>query len=135
MNPQTQTLIDTALAAAEKATAGPWKQIVDDTGGSFTGWPSVVAPEKLDTTVVHRAGFRQEHWSDTTEKQAVANAAFIALSRTALPRLARIAQAALGALEALPCRYINHRTARGLGCGGPDCGKCTVLARCRDSRE
>ena len=59
-------------------TPGPWEMIVDDTGGQFSGWPSVVAPEDVDATVVHRAGFKQEFWGDWSQRQALANARLIA---------------------------------------------------------
>lgn len=50
----------------------PVRVIVDDTGGPFSGWPSIVARDDADMTLVHRAGFKQEHWGDLTQAQAVA---------------------------------------------------------------
>ena len=61
-----------------KHTKGPWHVVLDDTGGPFTGWPSVEAPEDVDTAIVHRAGFNQEHWGDLSQRECVANARLIA---------------------------------------------------------
>jgi len=59
-------------------TPGPWRVIIDDTGGSFTGWPSVSASDELDCSIVHRAGFKQEYWGDLSQREAIANARLIA---------------------------------------------------------
>ena len=59
-------------------TPGPWRVILDDTGGPFTGWPSVDASEELDCSIVHRAGFKQEYWGDLSQREAIANARLIA---------------------------------------------------------
>jgi len=61
-----------------KYTPGPWRYSFDDTGGPFTPWPSVEGPEDSDVTVVHRAGFKQEFWGDTSLREAQANAHLIA---------------------------------------------------------
>jgi hypothetical protein len=71
----------------EKATKGPWTVWCDDSGGQFTGWPSVVAPDDLDTTIIHRAGFHQEYWGDLSLRDCCANANFIARARTDIPFL------------------------------------------------
>jgi hypothetical protein len=49
----------------------PVRVVIDDTGGPFTGWPSIVAKDSADMTLIHRAGFKQEHWSELTQVQAV----------------------------------------------------------------
>ncbi len=41
--------------------AKDWKVCIDDTGGPFSGWPSV-SSDIEDRTILHRAGFVQEHW-------------------------------------------------------------------------
>lgn len=61
----------------QKHTPLPWHVFHDDSGGPFTGWPSIGAAEELDKTIIHRAGFKQEFWGDCSEKEADANAAFI----------------------------------------------------------
>ena len=76
-------------------TPGPWQVIRDDTGGPFTGWPSVVAPEDVDRSVVHRAGFKQEYWGDWSQREAIANARLIA----AAPEMAEALDNALFLLE------------------------------------
>lgn len=63
---------------AEKATKGPYKMRIDDTGGSFTGWPSIELLPEADKTLIHRAGFKQEYWGDWSQKDAINNAAYIA---------------------------------------------------------
>jgi hypothetical protein len=55
----------------------------DDTGGQFSGWPSVQAREEDDAAIVHRAGFKQEYWGDWSQRQACANARYIALAHPA----------------------------------------------------
>ena len=59
-----------------KHTSTPWFVELDDTGGEYTGWPSIVAAEKLDLTIIHRAGFKHQFWGETSERVAVANALF-----------------------------------------------------------
>ena len=68
-------------------TPGPWRVIIDDTGGSFTGWPSVSASESLDCSIVHRAGFKQEYWGDLSQREAIANARLIAAAPDLLEAL------------------------------------------------
>jgi hypothetical protein len=41
--------------------AKDWRVVIDDTGGPFSGWPSVCSDSE-DRCVLHRAGFIQEHW-------------------------------------------------------------------------
>lgn len=78
-----------------KHTPGPWHVRLDDTGGPFTGWPSVDAAEELDCTIVHRAGFKQEFWGELSQREAIANARLIA----AAPDLLAIAEGVLGMLQ------------------------------------
>jgi hypothetical protein len=68
-------------------TPGPWTVFCDDTGGEFTGWPSVQAPEYLDTAVVHRAGFRQKYWGDLSQRECIANARLISAAPELLAEL------------------------------------------------
>ena len=68
------------IAAARNASPGPWEIIRDDTGGEFSGWPSVLARPEDDKTVVHRAGFHQEYWGDWSQRDACRNAEHIATS-------------------------------------------------------
>ena len=93
----TAAQLDAVEARAKAATPDPWEKGVDDTGGPFTGWPSVVAPS-ADISVVHRAGFKQEYWGDLSRQQANANADFIAAARTDIPALLRDLRAAREAL-------------------------------------
>ena len=68
-------------------TPGPWRVILDDTGGPFTGWPSVSASDQLDCSIVHRAGFKQEYWGDLSQREAIANARLIAAAPDLLEAL------------------------------------------------
>jgi hypothetical protein len=86
--PLTDEELSAIIARAEKATPGPWQNIIDDTGGEFTGWPSIEAPPSLDAAIIHRAGFKQEYWGDWSMREANANATFIAAARSDVPRLA-----------------------------------------------
>jgi len=71
-----------------KHTPGPWRFSIDDTGGEFTGWPSVDAAEELDTTIVHRAGFHQRHWNwHPGLPETLANARLIAAAPDLLAAL------------------------------------------------
>jgi hypothetical protein len=47
-----------------------WRVVVDDTGGPFTGWPSVISDEE-DRTILHRAGFKQEFWDGPSLHEAM----------------------------------------------------------------
>ena len=49
----------------------PVRVVIDDTGDEFTGWPSIVANDEADITLIHRAGFKQSYWGDLTQKEAV----------------------------------------------------------------
>ena len=70
-----------------KHTPGPWRVILDDTGGEFSGWPSVEAPEEIDTAIVHRAGFHQRYWGDLSQRECIANARLIAAAPDLLAAL------------------------------------------------
>jgi hypothetical protein len=61
-----------------KHTPGPWSVVIDDTGGEFTGWPSIVASPEIDCAVIHRAGFKKEFWGDLSQRECIANARLIA---------------------------------------------------------
>lgn len=49
----------------------PVRVIIDDCGDQFSGWPSIVSRDEADTTLIHRAGFKQEYWGDLSQRQAV----------------------------------------------------------------
>lgn len=49
----------------------PVRVCIDDSGGEFTGWPSLEGKEGSDTTLIHRAGFKQEFFGDLSQRQAV----------------------------------------------------------------
>lgn len=55
----------------------PWRVVLDDTGGPFTGWPSIEANEEYDSAIIHRAGFSQEHWHGLSQRDAIAAARLI----------------------------------------------------------
>lgn len=55
----------------------PARVVIDDTGGPFSGWPSVCGSEESDVCLIHQNGFVQEYWGDLSKKQAVALAHFI----------------------------------------------------------
>ena len=74
-------------------TPGPWHIRIDDTGGPFTGWPSVEAAEDLDCSIIHRAGFKQEFWGELSQREAVANARLIAAAPDLLEQLQMCAEA------------------------------------------
>lgn len=58
-------------------TPRPWRIVIDDTGGEFSGYPSIVGPDETDTTVIHRAGFKQRHWESAGQREIMANAELI----------------------------------------------------------
>lgn len=70
-----------------KHTPGPWRVIIDDTGGPFSGWPSVEAPDEIDAAVVLRAGFAQEFNQPFSQREALANAHLIAAAPDLLKAL------------------------------------------------
>lgn len=74
-------------------TPGPWAVSIDDTGGNFSGWPSVQAAPERDVSVVHRAGFKQEFWGDLSQRECLANARLIAAAPDLLTALQRLERA------------------------------------------
>jgi hypothetical protein len=63
-----------------KATARPWKVVIDDTGDPVTsGYPSISpVDESLDETIIHWDGFHHEFWhSHPSQPVQVANAYLI----------------------------------------------------------
>ena len=89
-------------------TPGPWIVRLDDTGGQFTGWPSVVATDELDCSIVHRAGFKQEYWGDLSQCEAIANARLIAAAPDLLAELKTLRRAYVSLLETGRDRIIQH---------------------------
>jgi hypothetical protein len=71
-----------------KFTEGPWRVVIDDTGGPFTGFPYILAPDEIESAVVHRAGFKQEFWGELSMRECVANARLIAASPELYEQLA-----------------------------------------------
>lgn len=60
-------------------TKGPWTVVIDDTGGQYSGWPSIEASTELDISIVHRAGFHHEFWdAHSGLSETLANARLIA---------------------------------------------------------
>lgn len=49
--------------------AKDWRVVIDDTGGPFTGWPSVCSDEE-DRCVLHRERFIQEYWNGPSLHEA-----------------------------------------------------------------
>jgi len=64
-----------------KHTKGPWKVLIEDTGGEFSGWP-YIAPtdEELDCIIVHNKGFKDTYWDNLGLKESLANANLMAAS-------------------------------------------------------
>ena len=95
--PTTQETADHAELArlAEAATPGPWKSIIDDTGGERSGWPLCIVPENGDDrSVVRTGGMWPYEWdAKVSQHEAVSTAAFIAAANpaTVLALLSEIA--------------------------------------------
>lgn len=73
--PQTPLSVSSSMTAGtikkiEVEMAKDWKVVIDDTGGPYTGWPSV-SSESEDRTILHRAGFIQEFWHGPSLKEAL----------------------------------------------------------------
>lgn len=51
-------------------TTKDWRVVIDDTGGPFTGWPSVWSDAE-DRSILHRAGFKDEYWDGPSKKEAI----------------------------------------------------------------
>jgi hypothetical protein len=71
-----------------KATPGPWRVIVDDSGDRPLCVPSIQASEELDCAIVHWDGFWQKYWQSARgESEWNANADLIVAAINALPHL------------------------------------------------
>lgn len=57
--------------------AKDWKVVIDDTGGPFTGWPSVCSDEE-NRCVIHRAGFKHDFWYGPSLREAKEIAGLVA---------------------------------------------------------
>jgi hypothetical protein len=64
----------------ETHTPGPWRSIIDDTGGQWSGWPLCIVSENGDDKSVVRTGGQWPYEWDaaTSQREAVANARLIA---------------------------------------------------------
>jgi len=54
----------------------PARVVIDDSGGPFSGWPSVCGSNESDVTLIYREGFVR-HWGDLSQGEALALAHFI----------------------------------------------------------
>ena len=63
-----------------KHTPGPWRLVIDDTGGQWSGWPLCVCPVNDDNrNIVRTGGMWPYEWdAATSQREAVANARLIA---------------------------------------------------------
>lgn len=63
-----------------KHTPRPWRLVIDDTGGQWSGWPLCVCPvSDDDRTIVRTGGMWPYEWdAATSQREAVANARLIA---------------------------------------------------------
>ena len=57
--------------------AKDWEVDIDDSGGPFSGWPSVCSDEE-DRCVLHQNGFVQEFWSGPSLNEALQIAQVVA---------------------------------------------------------
>lgn len=71
-------------------TPGPWRLIIDDTGGPQSGWPLVVvATDDEDKSVVRPGGQWPYEWDGAiSQREAVANAHLISAAPDLLEALA-----------------------------------------------
>ena len=67
---------------------GEWDVLLDDTGGEFTGWPSIWC-EDADVSIVHRAGFKHHYWGDMSQRDAIVHAHLLATAPKLYAALAR----------------------------------------------
>lgn len=83
---------------APKHTAGPWRLVIDDTGGPQSGWPLViVAADDEDKSVVRPGGQWPYEWdASMSQREAVANARLIAAAPDLLEALVLILPLAKG---------------------------------------
>lgn len=74
-----------------KHTPGPWRFIIDDTGGQWSGWPLCIEAESDEDKVVVRTGGQWPYEWDaaTSQREAVANARLIASAPCLLEAAAR----------------------------------------------
>jgi hypothetical protein len=72
-----------------KHTPGPWRSIIDDTGGQWSGWPLCITAENEDDRSVVRTGGQWPYEWDaaTSQREAVANARLIAAAPDLLEAL------------------------------------------------
>jgi hypothetical protein len=68
--------IDELKRDKDHSTPGPWRVVIDDTGGPESGWPSIWS-DNADKSPVHQHGFHQEFWHDLSLLEAIANAELI----------------------------------------------------------
>lgn len=70
---------------AKAATPGPWRSVIDDTGGQWSGWPLCIVPENDDDrSVVRTGGLWPYEWdAKVSQHEAVSTAAFIAAANPA----------------------------------------------------
>lgn len=89
-------------------TPGPWRSIIDDTGGQWSGWPLCVCPVGDDDRSVVRTGGQWPYEWDahTSQAEAVANARLIAASPAMYDYVASKADA--GDEEALKIVEVIH---------------------------
>jgi hypothetical protein len=99
----TEDIIKRAEAVLEGVTPGPWRVFIDDTGGKWTGWPlSIEATSITDKTVVRTGGQWPYEWdAKTSQKEAIANARFIAAARDLIPDILAAQNAALARVAKL----------------------------------
>lgn len=83
-------------------TPGPWRSVIDDTNGQWSGWPLCIVPENDDDKSVVRTGGQWPYEWDaaTSQREAVANARLIA----AAPDL-------LEALQLARDHFVNSKSA------------------------
>lgn len=75
-----------------KATPGPWRVVIDDSGDRPVAVPSIQAAEEYDCAIVHWDGFWQEHWQSARgNKEMHANAHLIAASPALYAMVAKAA--------------------------------------------
>jgi len=112
-----------------KHTPGPWRSVIDDTGGQWSGWPLCITAENEDDKSIVRTGGQWPYEWDaaTSQREAVANARLIASA----PDL----------LEALTALYADYKELADSGDAGfwqlenRDVGKQALAAIARATGE